>query len=310
MNYRILTFDGGGIRGIYTARLLDRIFGHQLPLLDSVHLFAGTSTGGIIAMGLASGLLPSDLVNLYQVNGVDIFDALWLRHITDLGGLAGADYSNANLETIVTNTFGKKSLNDLLPKKVLVPSFDLDSSQDPEIDHKASDYVRSWKPKFFHNFPGDDSDGDQLVVDVAMRTSAAPTYFPSYQHYVDGGVVANNPSMAALAQALDSGTGNQSLGDVRLLSLGTGVVSTFIDGQNHDWGDAQWAKPLISLMIDGVAGVADYQCNRLLGDHYFRLSPTLPTAWKMDDAKDIGEMLAAADEVDLTGVLDWLEKVF
>jgi hypothetical protein len=192
----------------------------------------------------------------------------------------------------------------------LIPAFDLDNSQDPETDRHAADYVRSWKPKFFHNFPGPDSDGEQLVADVAMRTSAAPTFFPTYQHYIDGGVVANNPSMAALAQALDSGTGNQPLGEIRLLSLGTGLTSTFIDGHDHDWGIAQWAKPLISLMIDGVGGVADYQCAHLLGSRYFRLCPLLPVAWKLDDAVDIPGMIAAADAVDLGPVLAWVAGSF
>ena len=75
---------------------------------------------------------------------------------------------------------------------VLIPSFQLDN----QAPHAGQ---RQWKPKFFHNYPGPDSDGAELVVDVAMRTSAAPIYFPTYQSYIDGGVVANDPSMAALA---------------------------------------------------------------------------------------------------------------
>ena len=219
MPYRILSFDGGGIKGIYTARLLDRIAAARPGLLPSVDLFAGTSTGGIIALGLASGLSPGELVDLYDQNGKAIFDASLMREITDLDGLSGADYNNANLERIMAQTFKETLLGDL-PKKVLIPAFDLDNYQDPETDHEASDFVRCWKPKFFHNFPEPDSDGEQRVADVALRTSAAPTYFPTAQHYIDGGVVANNPSMAALAQALDSGTGNQPLANIHLLSLG------------------------------------------------------------------------------------------
>ena len=77
--------------------------------------------------------------------------------------------------------------------------------EDLSARDRADPSKRHWKPKFFHNLErGGSKDGGELVVDVALRTSAAPTYFPSYQGYVDGGVVANNPTMAALAQALDT----------------------------------------------------------------------------------------------------------
>ena len=111
----------------------------------------------------------------------------------------------------------------------------------------------------------------ERVVDVALRTSAAPTYFPAYQGYVDGGVVANNPSMAAVAQALDGRAAGRPLTDLVLLSIGAGTEPKFIKGRKVDWGWGQWARPLISMMISGVMGVADFQCRQLLGDRYFRL---------------------------------------
>jgi uncharacterized protein len=199
--FRILSLDGGGIRGILTAVLLDRLQKEYPALLnvrpDAITLIAGTSTGGILALGLADGLTPAQIRDLYVVNGRSIFDATWTRDIRDLGGLAGSKYDNSNLKQVLQQTFGGKKLDDL-KTRVLIASFHLDD-EDPT--------ARSWKPKFFHNFPGPDSDGAAMVVDVAMETSAAPTYFPSYNGYVDGGVVANNPSMAALAQALDSRNG-------------------------------------------------------------------------------------------------------
>lgn len=300
--YRILSVDGGGIRGLYTAVLLDRLSQATPGFLAKVDLFAGTSTGGIIALGLAFGLEPSDLVKLYQHNGGKIFDDSWTEEVRDVVRLIGAEYDNGHLKEILEGVFQQTKLADFR-KRVIVPAFDLDNLAVPPA-------VRTWKPKFFHNFPGRDSDGSELVSEVALRTSAAPTYFPVYQGYIDGGVVANNPSMAALAQALDAPTGGQKLDDLRLLSLGTGFSPAHIEGLDHHWGVAQWAKPLVSLMLDGMMGVADYQCARLLGDHYHRLAPVLPQPVGLDAVNKMGLLIQEAKQVDLSKTLAWLEQNF
>src|SRR5262249_5101574 len=150
--------------------------------------------------------------------------------IGDLWGLAGAKYSTQNRYDALLGTFGMVTLGEIA-KKVLVTTFDLDSanevlSTDPPLE-------RTWKAKFFHNFPLDNNgeanpDVTERALDVIMRSSAAPTYFPIYQGYVDGGVVANNPGMCALAQAINRNTGNQALSDIHLLSVGTGIKPEFV----------------------------------------------------------------------------------
>jgi uncharacterized protein len=307
--FRILALDGGGIRGVLTAVLLDRLQ-QQYPRLlneqpEATTLFAGTSTGGILSLGLADGLSPQQIRDLYVVNGRSIFDSSWLRDITDLGGLAGAKYNNVNLKRVLQKTFNGKRLGDL-DRRVLIASF--------QLDNEANDPAeRSWKPKFFHNFPGPDSDAAALVVDVAMETSAAPTYFPSYNGYVDGGVIANNPSMAALAQVLDSRNepaDRATLDDVTLLSVGTGMSLQYIQGRDLDWGDAQWIKPLINLMMDGSVGVADFQCKQLLGASYERLEPVFPVGTTIgpDEVDRVVDLLNLAQSVDLTHTLAWLRQ--
>lgn len=216
--------------------------------------------------------------------------------------LVGAEYDNKNLQEILTGVFGTTTLQQL-NKRVLVPAFELDNQALPGKVH-------TWKPKFFHNFPGPDSDGQEVTVDVALRTSAAPTYFPVYQSYIDGGVVANNPSMAALAQAIDANTGKQNLGELRLFSLGTGLSPTYIAGQSHNWGFAQWAKPLVNLMIEGMMGVADYQCAHLLGEHYHRLGPVLPEAVGLDAADRTDDLIQYAQDVDIAAAVAWLRQNF
>ena len=293
--YRILCFDGGGVRGVYSAVLLQRLVALAGNFLPNVDLIAGTSTGGLIALGLAGGLSAADLVVLYRDNADRIFDDSWLDDLTDLGKIAGADYDNRELKKVVVGLFGDTRLKQL-KKRVLIPTFDLDNVDDPRAKKHAA---RMWKAKFFHNFPSSDSDGEETVVDVAMRTTAAPTYFPSYQGYVDGGVVANNPSVAALAQALDSKTGQQSLADICLLSIGTGLNPERVEGKNHDWGFAQWAKPLVTLMIDGAMGVSDYQCRRLIDDRYLRLEPVLPERISLDDVDKVGRLIELASTASL-----------
>ena len=305
-NFRIIALDGGGIRGVLTAVLLDRLAQHYPGLLDppeAVTLFAGTSTGGIIALGLAAGLTPAQMRDLYVVNGKSIFDATWLRDVADLGGIAGAKYDNTNLKAVLGEIFAGATLGTL-KHRVLISSFQLD-------DGAANP---SWKPKFFHNFPGPDSDADELVVDVAMETSAAPTYFPTYKGFIDGGVIANNPSMAALAQALDgrnpAAERATTLQDITLLSLGTGTSLQYIKEKELDWGDAQWIKPLISIMMDGSVGVADFQCAQLLGSRYQRLAPVFPagTSIGLDEVARIVDLLTFAQSVDIDSTIEWLQR--
>ena len=80
-----------------------------------------------------------------------------------------------------------------------------------------------------------------------------------------------NPSLAALAQALDPRAAGRSLAEIRLLSLGAGLEPKYITGRHVDWGWGQWARPLVSLMVSGVMGVADFQCEQILGPRYHRL---------------------------------------
>ena len=299
--YRILSLDGGGIRGIYTAVLLQRLEERIPDLVDRVSLLAGTSTGGIIALGLARGFKIHEIVSLFQESGGEIFNTSRIGKLKDLGGLNGAGYNLRSLKGVLERVFNGTRLDDL-EKRVLIPTFDLDDQREG--------VERTWKAKFFHNFPGPCSDGGESVVDVALRTSAAPTVFPSYQGFIDGGVVANNPSMAALAQALDRDTGNRTLTDVRLLSLGTGTVPFFIQGDQLNWGYRQWFKPLMKIMVDGAASVTHFQCMSLLRDRYHRLAPVLPERIRLDEVGKVDSLIAYAHEVKLDRTCAWLEEHF
>ena len=302
--YRIMSIDGGGIRGIIPATILKRlIINPRLgDLLNKVDLVAGTSTGGLLALGIANGMNPEVMQNIYVNEGGNIFDDSWIDDLKDLGGLSGADYDIRNLEKVLKRIFGNTKLKDL-QKKVLVTAFDLDNES---TDKKT----RCWKPKIFHNFKGEDSDGEEYAYKVGLYTSAAPTFFPTVDGYIDGGVFASNPSMCAVSQSQDSRfiPLPPKFNEIVLLSLGTGMSMTYIKGKNLDWGYAQWIKPLISLMMDGVNGIADYECKQILKDNYYRLSPVFPSniAIPMDDVKKVPYMKEFAEQLDISSVINWL----
>jgi uncharacterized protein len=302
-SYHILSMDGGGIRGLLTIIIIQRLEAAHPGFLDQVDLFAGTSTGGILALGLAYGLSPQRIRGLYETSGRRVFADTILDDVRDLGKLIGADYNLDALKAELSKEFGTHTLGDL-DKKVLVTTFDLDNKPDNPLK------IRTWKAKFFHNFSNADSDAQEKIVDVALRTSAAPTYFPIYQGYIDGGVVATNPSVSALAQALHPETCNRKINDLVLLSIGTGISPRYLSQMDADWGLAQWAPHLVGLMLEGGAGLADYQSRQILGERYLRVNPVLPVPIDLDGVEQIPLLQDIANQVDIQPTLEWLNIHF
>lgn len=311
--YRILSLDGGGIRGYLTILLLEQLEKSCPGFLQQIDLFAGTSTGSIIALALASGKSPAEIRELYERFGHNIFHSSLVDNLRDLGFALGAKYSNEPLKRILKSYFGDDHLYDL-KKRVLITSFDLDCEPTEE------DKPRMWKAKFFHNYPGVDSDSRQRIVNVAMRSSAAPFYFPSYQGYVDGFVVANNPSMCALAQALD--TAEVDLKNIVLLSVGTGLNPRYIDDKDTDWGWVKWmiqldrqqqhlyALPLVYMMWEGGVDLANYQCKHLIHDRFHRLDPVLTELVDIDEVDKMDRLEQIANDAKLEKTEIWIGDYF
>src|ERR1700684_2272122 len=115
--FRILSVDGGGIRGVLSAVLINRLLGAYPTLWQdqtgTITMFAGTSTGGILALGLAAGLTPAEIRDLYVTNGKLIFDSSWSRDVVEIGGLSGSKYDNTQLKHILQGTFGALKLQEL-----------------------------------------------------------------------------------------------------------------------------------------------------------------------------------------------------
>lgn len=307
---RILSFDGGGLRGLMTIEILERIsrkLGGE-AWLGEAELYAGTSTGGLVALALASGKDLARLRELYTKAGPRIFDRRTPRYFFSVHRLLRAGYANAALKAELDDLFGTRGFEDL-ERNALIVSFALD----PRARH------RSWAPKIFQNYPGPGRDHGPMV-DVALATSAAPTYLPSWRGYVDGGVCANDPSMCALAQVLDrkrvSGE-SEGVDDVRLASFGTGERPMALRKEGGrskalEWGALGWNLKLLRLLNDGPLGIVDYQCDRVLGkSRYLRVQPELPCDIELDDAKALprmGEIVAAIPDATIQAWADWIEK--
>jgi len=303
---RIASFDGGGIKGIMTARILQRLEAAVPGTVASVDVFAGTSTGGIIALALAAGLTPDQCVELYRQNGKEIFASRGLLDLLSLGidEVFRADYAPDGLRKALEQAFGDRRLGDL-PKDVLIPAFDL----------------RRWTPKFFDR----EHDADARVVDVALATSSAPTYFPAHGWtkgesvtcYADGGLFANNPSDSAIAFALSR---KVDVSDMRLISFGTGDTAPpaprdMLAGKTDlDWGYRDWIARsphyLLTALLDSGSEASHFRSREQLGGNYCRVQPVLSEHIELDSADKIGDLLVAGERHDLTAVADWVEKVW
>jgi uncharacterized protein len=293
--FRVLAIDGGGIRGVIPAVLLQHIEERSgKRICQMFDLIVGTSTGGILAAGLTvpkSNSTPkyaaADMLDLYAEHGSTIFKRSFWRGVTSVAGAFDEQYSHEPLEKLLKQYLGNKTLTDCLVPIVLT-SYDIER-REPYLFK-----TRRAKEK---------ADRNHYLADAARATSAAPTYFepakvrslakrPTVRHLVDGGVFVNNPSMCALVEALSYGVKSE---DIVLVGLGTGVATrTIAYDDATGWGALGWVRPIISVMMDGEADAADYQARQILPDEtagrnqrYFRFDTTLDLALDdMDAAND------------------------
>jgi Dyp-type peroxidase family len=354
--YRILALDGGGIRGIVTAKLLKRLADHKdLPnVFDSVDLIAGNSSGALIALAMAHGLktpgsMQSTIAQICDVfhDGRKIFGPTYLP--IWLGGwLFWSKYGNERradgLQKVLIVPDGADGMRPAklgdLRRKVLVTAFDLDNEGKTEEGIAAA---RRWKPKLFHNFVTvngqgvdrerqPDSDLETEAWRVALYSTAAPTYFPSVDGFVDGGIYANNPAMCALAQVLDKRyelTPKRPRVDpdeIVLLSLGAGrhqrVIPTKrfpVAGFNKwwneiRWGALRWAWHFPDATIEGTAAVADYQLAQILEEHrYHRLDIDFDEGERIDiddfdRIPDLEQCVDTLADEKLRPTVEWLKR--
>ncbi len=215
-----------------------------------------------------------------------------------------SSYKVEPLKSLLNDFCGDIRLGDLR-RWVVIPAVKLDN----EIDEPAN---RMWEPEIFHNI-GDPENGYKEIParQVILYATATPTYFPSTGGYVDGGIVANNPSMVALAQLQEvngAATDPHQDHELVLFSIGTGFTHRYIKNKRLDWGYVQWMSCITDLMNSGSIQLVDRQCRQFLGDRYHRLCPPLLEKFRADDEQKQQHLVDMAEAVDLSQTITWLQK--
>src|SRR5258708_7100296 len=257
---RLLAIDGGGIKGVFPASFLatlERATGKRV--VDYFDLIAGTSTGGIIALGLGLGFSAEEILSFYKSDGPKIFDTFGL--FASLRQSRRSKYDPDALQQALSRIFQGKRLGESLTR-LIIPAFD---------SNRGS--VRVFKTAHQPRF---EMDHAETAVDVAMATAAAPTYFPAHDMnrgatLVDGGVWANNPASLAAVESL--AVLKWVPEDTRLLSIGCTVVPLEIPA---DLGYVRDNLSIIGLLMAGQSSNSIAMASLLLGDR-----PTSPPTFRI-----------------------------
>ena len=302
--FRILSIDGGGIRGVIPGQVLvaleeklqTKTKNPQARIGDFFDLIAGTSTGGILTCILlcpdsknpkSPKFTAKEAVELYLERGDEIFDADTWQKISSGFGMADEKYSAQQLEDTLKEFLEDIRLSQLI-KPCLITAYD----------------IKRRRAHFFNQMDAKKKDGhDFYIRDVARATSAAPTFFEAARIHsfaelpyplVDGGVFANNPTMCAYAEARESFPDKPTAKEMVVLSLGTGhVKKSYPYNKAKDWGKLEWVVPLIDILMSGVSETVDYQLKQIFdsvnaNDQYLRINPKLIHANpEMDDVSQM-----------------------
>ena len=294
--FRILSIDGGGINGIFPAAFLAGLEERYLngePITRYFDLIAGTSTGGIIALGLGAGLPAARLRDLYIDHGGEVFPPSYLGHLGRLGrcamGYVRYRYKRTALSRLLQEPLGGLRLGQSCAR-LCVPAME-------------GRYGEVWVYKTPHH-PDYHLDGEKPMVAVAEATSAAPTFFQPVRDgrgylLVDGGVWANNPTMVALTEALSCF--DVSRAQVRILGLGCGTARRPVGPWKLRLGGKLPWYDLILAAMDLQGQNANSQAGLLLGaDRLVRIEPqTKAKPIALDDWRRAAAELPLASEAAL-----------
>ncbi|TVP93868.1 MAG: patatin [Planctomycetaceae bacterium] len=278
MTFRILALDGGGIKGSFTAGVLaalEKDTGHRC--VDHFDLIAGTSTGGIIAIGLGLGLSAAEIVDFYTRHGPTIFPSTSLarRWFGVARHLFQPKHSHQTLRSALTQVLGERKFGDSI-RPLVIPTYDAVGGRIFLLKTGHHAHLRH--------------DVEAPAVEVALATAAAPTYFAATRFpdhgnnsYVDGGVWANSPALAALVEAVHFL--GQRLEDIDILSIGT-TSTPFNVAQKHRSGILGWNAGLVEILMTAQQEAANAQAMLLVDRRFHRIDHQSPRGqFSLDDAR-------------------------
>ena len=285
--FHILALDGGGARGIYSARALARLEETAgAPIRDCFDLIAGTSAGAISAGAAAIGVPMSKVVDLFESESARIFRKRRFR-----GFGIQSKYSRDRLKRVVENIAGDARLGEIESPLMITGS---NISAGGVYVFKSA-YLRDTGHEYVR-------DGETLLSEAILASCAAPAYFDPARVggslVADGGLWANNPSIIALAEALSKF--RVEVGRVHILSIGTGR-STHFYSQSKLWGLLTgWGRQKLVSYVFSLQSQASANMSKLiLDDRYLRLDPEIGD-WGLDDATRLETLKSLADS-DFTG---------
>jgi uncharacterized protein len=275
--HRVLSFDGGGIRGLYQAKLLEGLKARGLDVAERADVIAGTSTGAIIAAAVAIGKEPKDISKLYSDVGEKVFPPRWwISRVTSWA--RKASYSPVVLREELESQLGKNTKLGDVTKRLLMPATSLNR----------------YKLKCFDS--ADEGDKGYRLVDVVLASAAAPTYFPPVMvgdgYYVDGGLCCNNPGFRAVAKLFGE---KVELSKIYLLSISTGAVPITKSGRAFTkLRTFQWIRPIIDITMSGSSALAVVD-SEMVGFHY-RIVENFESEIGLDDYRRAMETLPGLAE--------------
>jgi hypothetical protein len=276
--FRILALDGGGIKGTFSAAVLDQ-FEEQLgkPVIEHFDLVVGTSTGGIIALGLACGIEASRMLALYRDEGDKVFPSARSGWTGMLERIFSPKYDSDGLREILQKYLPNRRFMEL-EYNLAITSFDAACAR-PVV------FKTCYHPSLLaHTELG--------VVDVALATSAAPTYFAGAKLdcgvMVDGGVWANCPVMVGITEALS--IFRQQIDDIAVLSIGTTSIPAFVRREEREGGLLHWARPTSSLLMHAAKLGAIEQAQKLCSQ-LIRIDEVVdPNRFTLDDVSQVDDL--------------------
>ena len=313
--FRILSLDGGGIRGAFAAALLARLEQElAAPITDYFDLIAGTSTGGIVALALGLGEPAERISRLYKERGAEIFtrrkparirllDGVCIHlakrrfpKATDLG-LYRSKYDSGPLTKALEEVFGDRTLDDVRASRLVIPAVNL-------VKGKTVVFKTPHQPKFIR-------DRYLRAVDVALAATAAPSFFPQHSihegsSYADGGLWANNPALIGFAEGLKIQTVPKRDGidtafspnDIHVLSIGTGEPEYYAKPGKEDDGLLWWATRLFDVGSGAQSQGTDCLVRYILGEsRYRRIDFRMPSdPWPLDEVKALSDLTHFGEE--------------